>query len=139
MGLNGKSRLWMLLVFFVVATTDYCPSAESASVTVRLENYEGPATVRVESFGRFKAKIDVDRKTDRNPLSLAVELPKTGRDTWPFINVEVLDSNGRPVSVRRGGIESREGCPTCATWTPRSSNQAGSKGRIVSARSTARR
>ena len=103
--LIASGKLPLLLVFFVIATTEHGLSAESPGVTVGLEKYEGPATVRVESVGRYNVKIDVDRKTERNPLTLAVELPETGSDAWRFIDVEVLDSNGRPVSVRRGGIE----------------------------------
>ena len=71
---------------------------------VTLEKYHGPASVSVKSLDRFKVKIVIDRKTDGKPLTLAVQLPKTGRNTWPANDVEVLDSSSQAVSVKRGGI-----------------------------------
>ncbi len=71
---------------------------------VTLEKYTGPASVQVETLERFKVRIKINRKSESSPLTLAVQLPKTGRNTWPANDVEVLDSSNQPVSVKRGGI-----------------------------------
>lgn len=102
--LSFSGKLILLLLVFTFSGTDITFSAESTGVIVTLEDYDGPATVSVESLERFKVEIHIDRKTDRNPLALVVQLPNTGRKTWPFYEVVVLDSSGQAVSVKRAGI-----------------------------------
>ncbi len=79
-------------------------AAEVAGARVNFVDYSGPARLTVEAVGKYKLRISVDPRTEREPLTLQVDLPKTGRETWPIMDVEVLDSEGRAVSVRRGGI-----------------------------------
>jgi len=80
-------------------------ASELAGVVVRFEKYEGPATIGVESLGQFKFKMTVDPKTEREPLAIRVELPTTGREAWPVVDVEVRDSRGQAIAVQRGGTE----------------------------------
>ena len=80
-------------------------AAEVAGVTITFVDYSGPATLSAEAIDKCKLRIIVDPRTEREPLTLQVDLPKTGRNAWPFIDVEVLDSKGHAVSVRRAGIE----------------------------------
>ena len=92
-------------VFCAALGTHWIHSADSAGVTARLEKYQGPATIRMESLDRHKVRIDLERNRDARPLTLVVELPKTGRGVWPLADVEAIDADGRAVPVRRGGIE----------------------------------
>ena len=79
-------------------------AAEVARAKVNFVDYSGPARLAVEILDKYKMRINVDPRTEREPLTLRVELPKTGRSAWPIMDVEVLDSEGRAVSVRRGDI-----------------------------------
>jgi len=79
--------------------------AEVAGVKVQIVDYQGPATISVEALEKHKLQIDVDPRTEQEPLTLRVELPISGRSAWPAADVEVLDSKGRAVSVRHNGIE----------------------------------
>lgn len=80
-------------------------SAEVAGARLEFVDYQGPAVFSVESPEKHKLLIDVVPRTEREPLGLRVELARSGPKTWPFFDVEVLDSDGRAVSVRRAGIE----------------------------------
>jgi polysaccharide deacetylase len=80
-------------------------SAELAGAKIEFVDYQGPATFSVQSPEKHKLLIDVDPRTERRPLLLRVELAHTGPNTWPFLDVEVLDSDGRAISVRRAGIQ----------------------------------
>ncbi len=92
------------LVLCGVLASD-CSAAEEAGVTVRLDDYQGPATVTVQSVQPRKIKISVDGATERRPLTLLVELPTSGPQAWPLEDVEVRDARGAAVAVRRGGIQ----------------------------------
>ncbi len=98
------AKLLILLAAFAILPCTSALSAEANGVTVTLEKYDGPALVHLESIERFEAKITVDRKTEHGPLTLLVKLPNTGRNLWPFNDVQVLDSKGKAVTVKRGGI-----------------------------------
>ena len=80
-------------------------SVEVAGAKIEFVDYQGPATVSVQSPEKHKLLIDVDPKSERYPLVLRVELAKSGPNTWPFVDVEVLDPDRRAVAVRRAGIE----------------------------------
>ncbi|MDP6718321.1 MAG: polysaccharide deacetylase family protein, partial [Pirellulaceae bacterium] len=80
-------------------------AAEVAGVKVKLVDSSGPATLSVKATGKYELQININPQTERKALTLQVELPISGPNTWPFIDVEVLDSKGHAVSVRRGGIE----------------------------------
>lgn len=95
---------WLIL-FCVSMPTDKSLSAELAGVTVQFDEYEDPATIHVQPVDRYKVQIDIEPKTESKPVVIRVELPITGRDAWPIADVEVLDSKGQPVPVRRSGIE----------------------------------
>lgn len=74
-------------------------------VKVSLERYSGPAKVSAASLGKFKLRVHVARMGESQPLSVRVELPKSGRNVWPANDVEVRDETGAAMLVRRSGIE----------------------------------
>jgi hypothetical protein len=74
-------------------------------VLVKFEKYDGPATIVTQSVDQYRLKLDVDPKTEREPLAIRVELPTSGRHAWSATDVEVRDAQGRPLAVRRSGIE----------------------------------
>ena len=74
-------------------------------MAVKFEKYRGPATVAAQPVDRYKVRLDVDPKTEREPLTIRVELPATARNAWPVADVEVRDARGRALAVRRSGIE----------------------------------
>ncbi len=80
-------------------------AAEVAEVKVDFVDYSGAATLSIDAVDKYKLRINVDPQTEREELLLRVDLPITGPNAWPFLDVEVLDSKGRAVPVRRGGIE----------------------------------
>ena len=94
-----------LSVVFVALLANGANAADDAGVTARFENYDGPATVAVESVKPYQVKIDVDPANAREPLALRVELPTTGRNAWPVADVEVRDDQNTALTVRRSGIE----------------------------------
>lgn len=81
------------------------PAVEAAGVMVRLDSYAGPASVATQSIEPFKFEVVVDPKSETKPLTVRVELPKSGRNVWPANDVEVRDSAGEALLVRRSGIE----------------------------------
>jgi hypothetical protein len=80
-------------------------AAELAGVVVGFEKQQGAATLVAQSVGPYRLQIDVDPKTDREPLAIRVELPASGRQAWSVADVEVRDAQGRALAVRRSGIE----------------------------------
>jgi len=79
--------------------------AEVAGAKVKFVNYQGPATFSVAATGKHDLQIAIDPRSEREPLSVGVELAISGRNVWPVVDVEVLDSKGQAMSVRRSGIE----------------------------------
>jgi peptidoglycan/xylan/chitin deacetylase (PgdA/CDA1 family) len=80
-------------------------AAEVAGVKVKFLDYSGPATLSVEAIDKYKLRINIDPQTERKALRLQVELPISGPNSWPFIDVAVFDAKAHAVSVHRGGIE----------------------------------
>lgn len=80
-------------------------ASEVAGVVVEFEKYDGPAAIRVEPVAKFQLKIHVDPNSERGALLVRAELPTTGRDAWSAADVEVRDSRGDAMTVRRSGIE----------------------------------
>lgn len=78
--------------------------AEVAGVKVRFVDYQGPATFSAKALDNRSLQIDVDPRSERQPSILGVELPSTAQTTWAA-DVEVVDSKGRALPVRRIGIE----------------------------------
>lgn len=74
-------------------------------VKVSFDHYQGPTTVSATSLEKFKLRVQVDRMGGSQPLSVRVELPKSGRNVWPANDVEVRDETGTAMLVRRSGIE----------------------------------
>lgn len=93
------------LVFSLLAITLHSQSPDLGSVKVSLDRYQGPATVSATSLEKFKLRVQVDRMGETQPLSVRVELPKTGRNVWPANDVEVRDEADTAMLVRRSGIE----------------------------------
>ncbi len=102
-----RLRFWALLWFVsgVLLTAVAGLAAQVGGVVVRFEKYEGPARVVAQSVDRHKLEIDVDPRTETKGLVIRVELPATGRDAWPAVDVEVRDARGEAVVVRRSGLE----------------------------------
>jgi hypothetical protein len=69
-----------------------------------LVDYQGPARLSIQAAGKRGLQIEVDPRSERQPLTLGVELPGSAQTTWAA-DVEVLGAKGRPLSVRRSGIE----------------------------------
>ncbi|MCA9175375.1 MAG: polysaccharide deacetylase family protein [Planctomycetales bacterium] len=73
---------------------------------LRLES--GEALVSGELTGQHRLKVVVEPEAEaksKEPVVVRVELPMSGRAAWPAADVEVRDSQGRAVVVRRGGLE----------------------------------
>ncbi len=80
-------------------------AVEVAGVKVELAEPAGTANVSAALLGKHKLRIDVDPRGERQPLTIRVELPASGRGYWPAEDVEVLDSAGQPVAAKHKGIE----------------------------------
>lgn len=78
--------------------------AEVAGVKVKFVDYQGPANFAANAIDKHSLQIRVDPRAERQPLLLGVELPASAQTTWAA-DVEVVDSKGRPLPVRRSGIE----------------------------------
>ncbi len=100
---GSRAVIWLVPCAFLLAGR--IPAAELSGVLVRFEKYDGPATVVAQPVDRYKVRLDVDPKTERESLAIRVELPATGRHAWPAAEVEVRDARGRALAVRRSGIE----------------------------------
>ena len=103
------ARHWFaLLPLYVCLTADpvvWAQPVEIAGVKENFADYQGPATFSAESPKNHNLLIHVDPRSEQHPLALRVELPISGRNAWPAVDVEVLDPGGRAMSVRRSGIE----------------------------------
>jgi len=95
----------LLQTRLTVGTDESAKQAEVAGVKVELVDYDGPATISLEATEKHRLEIDVAPRSERDSLIIGVELPINGRNAWPVADVEVLDSNGRAMSVRHVGIE----------------------------------
>ncbi len=102
-----QSLVWTFLCFVPSALLlgGTGAAADLAGVAIKFEKYDGPATVGAQLVDRHQLRLDVDPKTEREPLAIRVELPGTGRNAWPVAGVEVRDARGRALAVRRSGIE----------------------------------
>jgi len=104
--LDKKPRVVVWIVLFLALRPAGATAAmEPAGVKVWIEDYQGPATLGVRSVGRYGLEIDFDPNTEGQGVVIRVDLPVSGRGAWPAADVEVLDSEGQPVPVRRPGIE----------------------------------
>jgi len=93
------------LLLSLLAITLHAQSPDLGGVKVSLERYSGPAKVSATSLDKFKLRVQVERMGESQPLSVGVELPKSGRNVWPANDVEVRDEAGDAMLVRRSGIE----------------------------------
>lgn len=80
-------------------------AADLGGVAVRLEGYDGPATVLAQPVAPFKIHITVNPGHGTRPLAISVEFPNSGPRAWPAADVEVRDARGEAMRVRRAGIE----------------------------------
>ncbi len=68
-------------------------------------DHQDLAAVSVVALGKHALRIDVAPSSRQTPRTLKVELPSSGRNTWPAADVEVLDANGHAVPAEHNGIE----------------------------------
>ncbi|MFA6564641.1 MAG: polysaccharide deacetylase family protein [Verrucomicrobiia bacterium] len=80
-------------------------AADLGGVIVRLDGYDGPASVSAQLVEPFKMQITVNPANETKPLVIRVELPNSGSRAWPAADVEVRDAQGKAIMVRRAGIE----------------------------------
>lgn len=80
-------------------------AADLGGVVVKLDGYQGPATVASQLLEPFKMQVTVNPASETKPLVVRVELPASGPRVWPAADVEVRDSQGKALMVRRAGIE----------------------------------
>lgn len=95
----------MVLVVLRLAMAASVGATDLGGVVVRLESYEGPATVSAAVLDQFKLQLLVDPAAETKPLKIRVELPDTGPNAWPVADVEVRDAEGKALLVRRPGID----------------------------------
>ncbi len=86
-------------------TLQAAPPVDLPGAKIELVDYQGPATFAVRSPQKFRVEIDVTPHAERALLTFRIELAQSGREAWPFEAVEVRDSAGRAMPVRRAGIE----------------------------------
>ncbi|HID74464.1 MAG TPA: hypothetical protein EYP56_00530 [Planctomycetaceae bacterium] len=72
-------------------------------VKIELADAAGPATVRAEMVAKHNLRIDVDPRGVRQPLTIRVQLPISGRGYWPAEDVVVVDASGEPIAARHNG------------------------------------
>ncbi len=103
----GTRRLVLILLTIGLAApcADAAPPITLAGAKVELVDYQGPAAFTVRSTEKFRLEISVTPNAEREPLTLRIDLAESGRETWPVEDVEVRDSAGQAVPVRRAGIE----------------------------------
>jgi peptidoglycan/xylan/chitin deacetylase (PgdA/CDA1 family) len=99
-----KTVCYLMLICSLLAELG-AQTPDLGGVKVALERYSGPAKVSATSLGKFKLRVQVERMGESQPLSVRVELPKSGRNVWPANDVEVRDEAGDAMPVRRSGIE----------------------------------
>ena len=75
-----------------------------AGAKVKFVDYQGSATFSSQVAASRKLQIEVDPRSEQKPLTLGVELPAGSVAVWA-VDVEVRDSMGRALPVRRSGIE----------------------------------
>ena len=109
MGFGQFARFSVVFLLFetclTLETVESAQPVEVAGAKVGFVDYQGPATISVEAIEKHGLRIGVDPGSERESLPLGVELPISGRNTWPAADVEVLDSMGQAMSVRHVGIE----------------------------------
>ncbi len=93
------------IVALLLAPLPAAHATDLGGIVVRLEGYQGPATILAQPLEKFIIQIAVDPKTETKPLVLRVELPDSGPRAWPAADVEVRGAQGQAVLVRRSGIE----------------------------------
>lgn len=91
------------LLLLVLAAT--LRAADLGDVNVRLEDYDGPASVVARRIAPFRFQLTFKPGDGPQPRLIRVELPTSGPQVWPAADVEVRDAQGRAVLVRRSGIE----------------------------------
>lgn len=98
-------RVGLSVVFALSAGPCVSGGADLGGATVSLEAYRGPASVTAEVEAPFRLRVAVHPAEEKGALAISVVLPKTGPRAWPAEDVEVRDSRGVAMMVRRGGIE----------------------------------
>lgn len=71
---------------------------------VKVSFEEGGGTITAERLGSFRLRLLVSSSGGASRI-LRIELPESGPKAWPVADVRVVDLEGRPLAVRRPGIE----------------------------------
>ncbi|MBI5395948.1 MAG: polysaccharide deacetylase family protein, partial [Verrucomicrobia bacterium] len=100
-----KPRRILTLVALLLAPLAALHAADLGGVVVKLDGYEGSATVLAQPVEPFRMRITVNPGNETKPLAIRVELPNSGPRAWPAADVEVRDAQGKALMVRRTGIE----------------------------------
>jgi peptidoglycan/xylan/chitin deacetylase (PgdA/CDA1 family) len=103
--MNSSQLLLLLFAACLANARAQAQSSDLSGVKVSLEGYAGPASLSVTGLEKFKLRVQVIRNGETRALNVRVELPKSGRSTWPANDVEVRDEAGKALLVRRSGIE----------------------------------
>lgn len=98
-------RIGLPVVLALAAGPCESGGADLGGVTVSLDAYRGPASVTAELEAPFRLRLAVHPAEEEGALVIRVVLPKTGPRAWPAEDVEVRDSRGEAMMVRRAGIE----------------------------------
>lgn len=78
-------------------------ATDLAGVVIRFEKPTNDATLTAELIEKFMLWVQVEGSAV--PVTLRVELPSSGSNTWPVNDVEVRDATGKALLVQRSGIE----------------------------------
>ena len=80
-------------------------SIEINGIGVQILSAGGSATLEAQLLGRFVLQIVVQPQDERDDLTLRVDLPVSGPQTWPAERVQVLNEKNLPLAVSRSGIQ----------------------------------
>ena len=103
--MTSRHPVWALTLPLLACAWVSAQSPELGGVRISLEPATARAQLRVTRAAPFELRVQVESREAAQALALRVELPKTGRETWPANDVEVRDATGKALLVERSGIE----------------------------------
>ncbi len=90
---------WLLMLAVVPAL-----AVEVQGVKAEIAG-ESTAKIALEAAGKFEIRMALEPAGEREAVTIHVELPGTGPETWPSEDVYVIDEAGKGIPIRRNGIE----------------------------------